>query len=169
MRGLSLDPQFDVFYSRAATPVHDVLFSNVSSHVRQPLLSQVKVALCGEDKAAFPIKVEDARLGLDREFCQIVPGSKDREGRQVKFIVAGTYLISAIRYFYCALTFSTWGVLFSFVSTVFVLLLPLDPWETRHGECCFVKAAPADVAIRNLFGLLLGVHIDRDPHDNYPN
>lgn len=46
-------------------------------------LNQVKVALCGEDKAVLPIKVEDAREGLDLEFCQIVPGSKDREGRHV--------------------------------------------------------------------------------------
>lgn len=44
---------------------------------------QVKVALCGEERAARPIKVEDAREGLDLEFCQIVPGSKDREGRHV--------------------------------------------------------------------------------------
>ena len=41
------------------------------------------MALCGEDKAALPIKVEDAREGLDLEFLQIVPGSKDREGRLV--------------------------------------------------------------------------------------
>lgn len=43
----------------------------------------MKVALCGEEKAARPIKVSDAREGLDLEFCQIVPGSKDREGRHV--------------------------------------------------------------------------------------
>lgn len=44
---------------------------------------QVKVSLCGEERAALPIKVEDARKGLDLEFLQIVPGSRDREGRLV--------------------------------------------------------------------------------------
>lgn len=82
------------------------------------LLSQVKVGLCGEDKAAFPIKVEDARVGLEREFCQIVPGSKDREGRQVKFVVAEPYLISAICYFIAHSCFST-SICFFFLSTPF--------------------------------------------------
>ena len=45
---------------------------------------QVKVSLCGEDKAALPIKVEDAAEGLNLEFVQMVPGSKDIEGRQVR-------------------------------------------------------------------------------------
>ncbi len=41
------------------------------------------MSLCGEERAARPIKVEDARKGLDLEFLQIVPGSRDREGRHV--------------------------------------------------------------------------------------
>lgn len=45
---------------------------------------KVKVSLCGEDKAALPIKVEDAAEGLNLEFVQMVPGSKDIEGRQVR-------------------------------------------------------------------------------------
>jgi len=44
---------------------------------------QVKVSLCGEERAAGPIKAEDARKGLDLQFLQIVPGSRDREGRRV--------------------------------------------------------------------------------------
>lgn len=59
--------------------------------------TQVKIALCGEDKAAQPIKVEDARGGLDLEFCQIVPGSKDREGRQARtffFLLASTGIVT---------------------------------------------------------------------------
>ena len=45
---------------------------------------KAKVSLCGEDKAALPIKVEDAAEGLNLEFVQMVPGSKDIEGRQVR-------------------------------------------------------------------------------------
>lgn len=41
------------------------------------------MSLCGEDKAACGIKVDDCKDELDAEFLQILPGSKDIEGRQV--------------------------------------------------------------------------------------
>lgn len=55
----------------------------------------MKVFLWGEDKAASPPKVQDAAEAFPRKFCQIVPGSNDIEGRQVRYIagyiVAQTY------------------------------------------------------------------------------
>lgn len=44
----------------------------------------MKVFLCGEEKAPFPIKAEDAEAALKTEFIQLFPGSKDIEGRQVR-------------------------------------------------------------------------------------
>ncbi|CAN0071101.1 unnamed protein product, partial [Ectocarpus fasciculatus] len=86
---------------------------------------KVKVGLCGEDKAAFPIKVEDARLGLDREFCQIVPGSKDREGRQVVLVNTGQADKSLDRKVRVR---AVW----------YVLLAALEDVETQRKGFCFV-------------------------------
>lgn len=44
---------------------------------------QVKVTVCGEDKAHLPIKAQSATRALNTRFIQLVPGSKDVEGRQV--------------------------------------------------------------------------------------
>lgn len=44
----------------------------------------MKVFLCGEEKAPFPIKAEDAEAALKTEYIQLVPGSKDIEGRQAR-------------------------------------------------------------------------------------
>lgn len=44
---------------------------------------QTKVHLCGEDKAALPIKAKDVIAALKLEVVQLVPGGKDIEGRQV--------------------------------------------------------------------------------------
>lgn len=44
----------------------------------------MKVFLCGEAKAPFPIKAEDAEAGLKTEYIQLVPGSRDIEGRQAR-------------------------------------------------------------------------------------
>lgn len=42
------------------------------------------MSLCGEEKAPFPIKAEDAEAGLKTEYLQVVPGCKDVEGRQAR-------------------------------------------------------------------------------------
>lgn len=44
---------------------------------------KAKVTLCGEDKAALPIRGEDVAEGLNLEFFMTIPGSRDIEGRQV--------------------------------------------------------------------------------------
>lgn len=44
----------------------------------------MKVSLCGEEKAALPIKVGDVEAALKSEFIHLVPGSRDIEGRQVR-------------------------------------------------------------------------------------
>lgn len=47
------------------------------------ICDQVKVELCGEDKAALPIRAKDVKVALDLQFFQMIPGGKDVEGRQV--------------------------------------------------------------------------------------
>lgn len=44
----------------------------------------MKVLLFGEEKAPFPIKAEDAEAALKTEYIQLVPGSRDNEGRQAR-------------------------------------------------------------------------------------
>lgn len=44
----------------------------------------MKVLLCGEEKAPFPIKAEDAEAALKTEYIQLVSGSKDIEGRDAR-------------------------------------------------------------------------------------
>lgn len=46
--------------------------------------NQAKITLCGEENAALPIKFEDARAALESEFVQLVPGTRDIEGRQAR-------------------------------------------------------------------------------------
>lgn len=58
----------------------------------------MKVSLCGEEKAALPIKVEDVEAGLKTEFIQLVPGSKDIEGRQVRNRVRGYLCVLVAMY-----------------------------------------------------------------------
>ncbi|CAM9142154.1 unnamed protein product [Scytosiphon promiscuus] len=86
---------------------------------------KTKIVLCGEDKAALPIKVEDARGGLDLEFCQIVPGSKDREGRQVVVVNTGQANKSLDRKLRVR---AVW----------YILLAALEDVETQRRGFCFV-------------------------------
>lgn len=44
----------------------------------------MKVYLCGEEKAPFPIKADDAEAALKTEYIQLVPGGRDNEGRQAR-------------------------------------------------------------------------------------
>lgn len=44
----------------------------------------MKVFLCGEEKAAFPIRAEDAEAALKTEYIQLVPQGRDLEGRQAR-------------------------------------------------------------------------------------
>ncbi|CAM9113553.1 unnamed protein product [Ectocarpus sp. 6 AP-2014] len=120
-------------WSRAPPPTDDFLLMFLRSEVFKPHKAadryrkfwKVKVGLCGEDKAAFPIKVEDARLGLDREFCQIVPGSKDREGRQVVLVNTGQADKTLDRKMRVR---AVW----------YVLLAALEDVETQRKGFCFV-------------------------------
>lgn len=53
---------------------------------------QMKVILCGEEKAPFPIKVEDVEAELKTEYIQLVPGSRDIEGRQARRAAEDCYI-----------------------------------------------------------------------------
>lgn len=50
---------------------------------------KMKVFICGEEKAPFPIKAEDAGEALQTEYIQLVPGSRDIEGRQARVFGLG--------------------------------------------------------------------------------
>lgn len=50
-------------------------------------LTQVKVALWGEDRAHLPPSSREEMRVLSTEFIQVVPGSRDREGRQVSTVL----------------------------------------------------------------------------------
>lgn len=117
----------------APTPTDDFLLMFLRSEVFSPKRAanryrkfwKVKVSLCGEDKAALPIKVEDAAEGLNLEFVQMVPGSKDIEGRQVVLVNTGNSDKSLDRKLRVR---AVW----------YVLLAALEDVETQRRGFCFV-------------------------------
>eukprot|EP00752_Nemacystus_decipiens_P008831 g7882.t1 len=120
-------------WSRAPPPTDDFLLMFLRSEVFRPDKAanryrkfwKVKVALCGEENAARPIRASDAREGLDREFCQIVPGSRDREGRHVVVVNTGQADKSLDR---TVRVLAVW----------YVLLAALEDVETQRKGFCFV-------------------------------
>ncbi|CAM9709265.1 unnamed protein product [Pylaiella littoralis] len=120
-------------WRQAPPPTDDFLLMFLRSEVFKPHKAadryrkywQVKVGLCGEEKAAMPIKVEDAREGLDIEFLQIVPGSKDREERQVVVVNTGKADKSLDRK---VRVLAIW----------YILLAALEDVETQRRGFCFV-------------------------------
>ncbi|CAM9142469.1 unnamed protein product [Scytosiphon promiscuus] len=81
----------------APPPTDDFLLMFLRSEVFSPPAAanryrkfwEMKVSLRGEEKAALPIKARDVEAALESEFFQLVPGSRDIEGRQVIMMHAG--------------------------------------------------------------------------------
>ncbi|CAM9094834.1 unnamed protein product, partial [Hapterophycus canaliculatus] len=119
----------------APPPSDDFLLMFLRSEVFSPSAAaeryrkfwKIKVSLCGEEKAALPIKLGDVEAGLKTEFIQLVPGSKDIEGRQVLMLNAGNFDKKVPRNIR---VLAMW----------YVVLAALEDVETQRRGLCFVAS-----------------------------
>eukprot|EP00752_Nemacystus_decipiens_P008826 g7877.t1 len=131
-------------WSLAPPPTDEFLLMFLRTEVFSPSAAadryrkfwKMKVLLCGEEKAPFPIKAEDAEAALKTEYIQLVPGSRDIEGRQVVLMNPGnmnTKIDKKLRA----------------VAVWYVLLAALEDVETQRRGFCFL-VNPKTVSIRQM-------------------
>ncbi|CAM9142231.1 unnamed protein product [Scytosiphon promiscuus] len=117
----------------APPPTDDFLLMFLRSEVFSPTAAagryrkfwEMKISLCGEEKAALPIKLEDVEAALKTEFIHLVPGSKDIEGRQVLMLNAGNFDKKVPRK---SRVLAMW----------YIVLTALEDVETQRRGVCFV-------------------------------
>ncbi|CAN0243844.1 unnamed protein product [Ectocarpus fasciculatus] len=103
------------------------VFSPPAAANRYRKFWKAKITLCGEEKAALPIKFEDARAALESELVQLVPGTRDIEGRQARVVMIVSTNMD-----------KTLERRLRLLSVWYVLLAALEDVETQRRGFCFV-------------------------------